>query len=172
VFPWGWRCGPGRTFVKAPVKVDGTHVDTCSVTTIDALRSVEDLLRRIFGRCSGKDHYRTAPLGRGRTLGVDIFGGSNTEGHVRVHVFNVSEAEARIVPSGGEPVVPGLHGDQCTKCDGVPFVYPSSYHGPRQDGEREYFGFQWHARPEVNSDDLEHVEAAVRWLAERFRRDS
>lgn len=139
------------------------------MTPRQARTQAEMLIQRRTGQVAGgREYYRTATMSGTMQLAIDVFGGANTDGHLRVHVFNVAPSVAAAVVRRGAPNVPGLRGGACRKCAGAPNAYPAGYPGAGRGKDRRYFGFQWHDGDEVTERDLVLMDRAVAWLLQHF----
>jgi hypothetical protein len=140
-----------------------------TMNPVDMLAEVQNLLQQIAGTFGGRRHYRTIRLRGNRALGVGVFGHGNSRGHIRVHVRNVAQDEAGRIPRVGAPSVPGLLPSVCPRCrNNLPAAFPEWYHGPREDGNRAYFGFQWHSPDGLSRADVPLIEDCARWLLQHF----
>jgi hypothetical protein len=115
------------------------------------------------GQCIGNRHARRIRLPHRRFLGVNVL--SRPEGHVRVHVRQVSQDEAAGISRMGAPSTPGLLPNACGKCRDLPANYPAWYEGDRG---WQYFGFQWHREEGLTSQELPLIKDCVRWLLHHF----
>jgi hypothetical protein len=140
----------------------------------DMLLEVEQLLQERSARVvRGEERGAVRiPLQDKRWLAVNVFLPGNSRCHIRVHVWNVSQAEADEIlraPAATVPYTPGLHRAICPTCrNDIPESYPAWYHGPREDRNREYLGFQWHRPDGLSGADLDLIEACIDWLLRYF----
>ena len=133
-----------------------------------ARNEIQALLRKMDRSVRRKDYYWTIGLPNDRTLAVDLLTGSNVPGHVRIHVFNVTHKEASLLRKADSPITPTTRDEECSKCHRIPAAFPAWYPGPNANGNRRYYGFQWHCSGELTGQDLDAIQKAAAWLLKRF----
>lgn len=140
-----------------------------NLTAASLLGETHSFLFSVSKGVSGGTHFRTIPLAGGKMLGVDVFQDKKSEGHVRVHVYDLTEEEsaAATAREGELPRVPTNRIESCAKCQGIPPRFPARYPGGG-NGSRVYYGFQWHVPAVPSEDDLTRIKSCVAWLLERF----
>lgn len=137
----------------------------------EAIESVESILRGLSNgesRVSGKNHYRFIKLHHGLELAVDVFKNRNEQGHIRVHVYNISQDQTTLLDCTNAPLVPGSRSSACPKCRKIPSNFPSWYKGPQANSSRAYYGFQWHEFKGPTQQTLLHIHEASMWLKTVF----